>query len=60
MRYFWTLFWVLLLVEMLTYVVTAMIGVPFDFKIAAVLGVLTTILILVVPAVIPNEPVENH
>lgn len=60
MRYFWTLFWVLLLVEMLTYVVTAMIGVPFDFKIAAVLGVLTTILLLVVPVIIPNDPVENH
>ncbi|WP_053365558.1 YjzD family protein [Bacillus sp. FJAT-27245] len=60
MRYFWTLFWVLLLVEMLAYVVTSMVGVAFDFKIAAVLGVLTTILILVVPSIIPNEPVDNH
>ncbi|RDU35563.1 DUF2929 domain-containing protein [Neobacillus piezotolerans] len=60
MRYFWTLFWVLLLVEMLSYVVTSMIGVAFDFKNAALLGVLTTILILVVPAIIPNEPVDNH
>ncbi|WP_316571093.1 YjzD family protein [Neobacillus sp. YIM B06451] len=60
MKYFWTLFWVLLLVEMLSYVVTSMIGVAFDFKLAAVLGVLTTILILVVPSIIPNEPVDNH
>ncbi|CEG26091.1 YjzD family protein [Bacillus sp. B-jedd] len=60
MRYFWTFFWVLLLVEMLSYVVTSMLGVPFDYKIAAILGLLTTVLILVVPAIIPNDPVDHH
>ncbi|WP_059173006.1 YjzD family protein [Bacillus sp. FJAT-27445] len=60
MRYFWTLFWVLLLVEMLSYVVTSMIGVAFDYKIAALLGILTAVLILVVPAIIPNEPADHH
>lgn len=60
MRYFWTFFWVLLLVEMLSYVVTAMLGVPFDYKLAAILGLLTTVLILIVPAIIPNDPVDQH
>jgi len=33
-----------------------MIGVPFDFVTGAVLGVVATIVILIFPAIIPNEP----
>jgi Protein of unknown function (DUF2929) len=60
MKYFWTFFWVILLVEMLSYVVCSMLGTAFDYKGAAVLGLITTVLILVVPAIIPDEPVEHH
>jgi len=55
-KYFWTLFWTLALVQMLTYVASSMIGVPFDFVTGAVLGVVATIVILIFPAIIPNEP----
>ncbi|CRK83482.1 YjzD family protein [Neobacillus massiliamazoniensis] len=60
MRFFWTFFWSFLLVEMLTYVVSSMIGVGFDFKIGAILSVCVTILIFVASTIIPNEPVEKH
>ncbi|MCM2533704.1 YjzD family protein [Neobacillus pocheonensis] len=60
MRYFWTFFWSFLLVEMLTYVVSSMIGSAFDFKTGALLSVVVTILVFIVSALIPNEPVEHH
>lgn len=56
MKYFWTLFWTFVLVQMLTYVASSMIGTAFDFKTGAILGVIATILILIVPSIIPNEP----
>ncbi|MGG0719103.1 YjzD family protein [Robertmurraya massiliosenegalensis] len=56
MKYFWTLFWTFALVQMLTYVASSMIGVTFDFVTGAVLGVVATIVILIFPAIIPNEP----
>lgn len=60
MRFFWTFFWSFLLVEMLTYVVSSMLGVAFDLKTGAILAVCVTILIFVVSSIIPNEPVEKH
>lgn len=56
MRYFWTLFWTFLLVQMLSYVVTSMIGVEFHFETGAIIGVIATVLIFVIGAVLPNEP----
>ncbi|AGX03436.1 MULTISPECIES: YjzD family protein [Bacillaceae] len=55
MKYFWTLFWTFLLVEMLTYVVSSMIGSTFDFVTGAILAAGATILILVLSAIIPEE-----
>ncbi|MGD6855263.1 YjzD family protein [Bacillus infantis] len=55
MKYFWTLFWTFLLVEMLTYVVSSMIGSTFDFVTGAILAGGATILILVLSAIIPEE-----
>ncbi|EAR66357.1 hypothetical protein B14911_21163 [Bacillus sp. NRRL B-14911] len=54
-KYFWTLFWTFLLVEMLTYVVSSMIGSTFDFVTGAILAAGATILILVLSAIIPEE-----
>ncbi|MCA1039511.1 YjzD family protein [Bacillus infantis] len=55
MKYFWTLFWTFLLVEMLTYVVSSMIGSTFDFVTGAIVAAGATILILVLSAIIPEE-----
>ncbi|MGG3469811.1 DUF2929 family protein [Neobacillus pocheonensis] len=60
MRFFWTFFWLFLLVQMLTYVVSSMNGVGFDFKLGSILAVAVTVLVFVVSSLIPNEPVEKH
>lgn len=60
MKYFWTLFWTFLLVQMLNYVAGAMIGVEFDLVTGSIISVVATIIILVVPAVLPNEPEGKH
>ncbi|CAH0344466.1 YjzD family protein [Bacillus sp. CECT 9360] len=59
MRYFMTFFWTLILVHMLTYVVSNMIGTSYDFTTATILGVGATILIMIVPALLPNDPIEK-
>jgi uncharacterized protein YggT (Ycf19 family) len=59
-RYFWTFFWALLLVEMVTYVVSSMTGTAFNVQVGAVLAVVVTILVYAISAMIPNEPVEKH
>lgn len=56
MKYFWTLFWTFALVQMSTYVGSSMIGTEYDFITGSILGIIATILILIVPAIIPNEP----
>jgi hypothetical protein len=60
-RYFWTFFWVFVLVQMLSYVVSSMTeGGVFDFKSGAIISVGVFILIVLATAVLPNEPVEKH
>lgn len=60
LRYFWTFFWAFLLIQMATYVGSSMMGVDFDFKVGTILAVGATILILVLPALLPNDPIEKH
>ncbi|QED47222.1 DUF2929 family protein [Cytobacillus dafuensis] len=60
MRFFWTFFWTFLLVQMVTYVVSSMIGVSYDFKTGSILGVALTILIFVVSSIIPAGPAEKE
>jgi hypothetical protein len=60
MSYFWTLFWTFLLVQMLNYVVTSMTGATFDFVTGSILAVIVTVLLFVVSAIIPNDPVDHH
>ena len=59
MRYTWTFFWVFLLIHMTTYVVSSMGGAAYDFTQATIIAVVATILIYIVAAIIPNEPVED-
>jgi hypothetical protein len=56
MKFFWTFFWTFLLVQMLTYVVSSMLGAHYDFVTGAILAVGTTILIFVVASIIPDGP----
>jgi hypothetical protein len=60
MRFFWTFFWAFLLLEMATYVVSSMIGTAFDPKNGAIIAVVATVLIFIVPLILPNDPVEHH
>jgi hypothetical protein len=59
-RYFWTFFWTFLLIQMLTYVTSQMSGTEFDFATGSILAVLATILLYIIPMILPNEPVEKH
>ena len=56
MRYFWTLFWTVLLMEMVTYVASSMLGFEFKVETGAILGVVTTILLCIIPSILPDTP----
>jgi uncharacterized membrane protein len=60
MRYFWTLLWTFLLVQMLNYVVSSMTGGTYDFMTGTILSVIVTVLIIMVSTIIPNEPADHH
>lgn len=45
---------------MLAYVVSSMSGATFDYAAAAVVSLVVSILIIVLAAVVPNQPVEKH
>ncbi|WP_041088374.1 YjzD family protein [Jeotgalibacillus soli] len=60
MPYIWTFIWSFLLIQMTTYVVSSMNGVPFDFMTGLILSVLTTVMIFVLGAIIPAPQAEEH
>lgn len=60
MRYFWAIFWAFLLMQMLTYVASSMMGVAFDVKTGTILGIVSVILIFIISAVLPKEPNEDN
>ncbi|EPZ38702.1 hypothetical protein C289_1286 [Anoxybacillus ayderensis] len=59
MRIFWTFFWTFLLVNMVTYVVSSMIGSAYHFETGTTLAVIATVLILLIAQLIPNDPVHH-
>ncbi|PLT33860.1 YjzD family protein [Bacillus sp. V5-8f] len=59
MRYLWTVIWSFILTHMLTYVVSSMLGSSYNLNTANTLSVAVAVLIFVVTAIIPDEPVEN-
>ncbi len=60
MRYFWAIFWAFLLMQMLTYVASSMIGVAYDVKTGTILAVVSVIVIFAISAVLPkNVPGED-
>lgn len=64
MQYIATFVWSFMLVSMLNYVVSSVLGVPFDFQVGAILSVVVSVLIFVIGAIIPNESTpdaaDNH
>jgi predicted PurR-regulated permease PerM len=59
MQYIITFFWSFLLVTMLNYVVSSVMGVDFNFVAGAVISLVFSVLIFIIAAVIPNEPVAE-
>ena len=59
MQYIITFFWSFLLVTMLNYVVSSVLGVDFNFVAGAVISLVFSVFILIIAAVIPNEPVAE-
>ncbi len=62
MKFILTILWSFLLITMLNYVVSSVVAVPFDFLLGAIISVGVSVIIFIVTAIIPNEPVahEHH
>lgn len=63
MQYIATFFWSFVLVTMLNYVVSSVLGVHFDFVTGAIISLVFAVLVLIITAIIPNEPTpdaEHH
>lgn len=60
MPHIMTFFWMFVLSEMVVYVVSSMNGAPFSFMTGLVIAVIATVLLFVLSALIPSDPVEHH
>ena len=54
-----TFFWSALLISMLNYVVSSVLGVDFNFMNGLIVSLVFSVLVLVVAMIIPNDPVEH-
>ncbi|MFJ7825206.1 YjzD family protein [Psychrobacillus sp. NPDC096623] len=59
MQYIMTFFWSVLLVSMLNYVVSSVQNVEFVFMNGIIMSIPVAILVLVIAAIIPDEPVAK-
>jgi predicted PurR-regulated permease PerM len=57
MRFFWTLFWAMLLSNMMNYVIANMQGINYNFQLATIVAVVFSVVIFVIGAIIPDEAV---
>lgn len=55
MKYIMTLIWSFLLISMLTYVVSSVLGAEYSFSTGAIISVIFTVLVWIITSVIPNE-----
>ncbi|WP_078381448.1 YjzD family protein [Sutcliffiella halmapala] len=60
MRAFWTIFWSLLLINMVSYVVANMQGDTYNYILSSAVAVVFAVLVMLVGEALPNEPVEKH
>ena len=54
-----TFFWSACLVSMLNYVVSSVIGVEFNFMNGIYVSLAFSVIVLIIGAIIPNDPVEH-
>ena len=59
MQYIIAFVWSFLLISMLNYVVSSVLNVPFDFMTGVIVSVAFAVVIFIIAAIIPNEPVEH-
>ena len=59
MQYIMTFVWSFLLITMLNYVVSSVLNVPFEFMTGVIVSVAFAVLIFIIAAIIPNDPVEH-
>ncbi|QUG40848.1 DUF2929 family protein [Psychrobacillus sp. INOP01] len=59
MQYIMTVFWSVLLVSMLNYVVSSVQNVEFVFMDGIFMSIPVAILVLIIAAIIPDEPVAK-
>ncbi|MGP7817969.1 YjzD family protein [Niallia sp. 01092] len=55
MRLIVTFFWAFLLSQMLTYVISSMSGIPFNFNTGVILSVIFTVLVSLLASIFPND-----
>ncbi|MFJ8064100.1 YjzD family protein [Psychrobacillus sp. NPDC096426] len=62
MQYIMTFVWSAILVSMLNYVVSSVQAVPFVFENGLIMSVPVAIMIFIIAAIIPNDPLpkEQH
>ncbi|WP_110929079.1 YjzD family protein [Bacillus massiliglaciei] len=59
MRYVLTFFWTFLLMHMMVYVVASMSGSSYSFTQGTILGIAVTVLVLIIPAILPKAPSQD-
>ncbi|MCK1996421.1 Protein of unknown function [Paenisporosarcina quisquiliarum] len=59
MQYIMTFVWSVLLVSMLNYVVSSVQNVEFVFMNGIIMSIPVAIMVLIIAAIIPNEPVAK-
>ncbi|OLN23831.1 DUF2929 domain-containing protein [Domibacillus antri] len=60
MQYIMTFIWTLILSEMVVYVVSSMNSAVFHVETGVLIAVVVTILLFILTALIPNDPIEKH
>lgn len=59
MQYIITFLWSFLLITMLNYVVSSVLDVKFVFMTGVIISVVFSVIVFIIAALIPNEPVAH-
>ena len=60
MKYIMTFVWSIILVSMLNYVVSSVQDVHYNFNHGLIISIPVAIMILIITAIIPNDPVSKE
>lgn len=59
MRYIVSLIWTAILSQLVTYVVSSMTSVAYDYKAGLILGVALWAVVIFIPMILPDGPTEE-